>query len=324
MADPIWRDISFNVTSGNYFRISGGHDEDGNTGVFYQGRAVSPTGSGTATVYYNRICFPRMYCGHPTFFTIASTACCQQQTFTIQTSSNGTSWSTQTTKTFMPDWSYRTNTATNRNARINDHFNASICLFYSALGSSTSVALQVGCVDGTTDSDGSKTIAAAGGTVSYPLSTLGYDELRSAKMGNLVWATPVNCAPGALYYRNAFGGWDSLLIEGAFREYSDTAHHTRKVFENNSLSPYRGENDYINEVTRRWTVSTHGMTDDESALMWHLLESPDVWIHDFAQGSVLPVIIDDGSQEIKTYRNNGRQVSVYTLSMRLAQERIRR
>ena len=313
---PIWQDTSYNIPHGELFRLS----DSG--GVFYRGRAVTPTGTGNAAIYINRICAPRMVYGVPNFNSRTKADICLPRSFTLQRSANGGgSWTNVATVSFRPDWSYRTNAAAVRNIRINDHFHPKMCLFFSVL--EYSISTINGWYDiGNGHVNTSYSNMTGSKTASYPLTLVGDSRVKSAGIGSLTWATPRPCATHALYYRNAFGGWDPFLIEGNVVESLEPQRWTRKEDYNNAASFVRGEVDYVNECARRWTLNTGGLTDTESATMWHLIQSNDVWLHDFVKDTILPVILDDTSQAEKTYKNTGRRIVTYTINCHLALERI--
>ena len=128
----------------------------------------------------------------------------------------------------------------------------------------------------------------------------------------------------ALYYVNAFGGWDSFLIEG-LTDVSDAQGRMvhAKEYDNNDSSA-RGRAVTVNELTRQYTFRTGWMTDAESSRMHHLLNSPDVYVHDMMTGDIHPLILTGSETRYKTFRNNGRKLIEYTITAQLAQDRIRR
>lgn len=322
----IWKDTSCSIPHGQLFRISGGTDPDGNYGgVFYTGRAVSPTGSANATVFYNRLCAGRLHIRVPDFLTVNTVGLVWGMAFTVQRSSdNGGNWTNVVSTNFRPDWSYDNGfSGTLLNRPINKHFHPKQSFFYSCL-EGTEATVTAGYLKGATWTNTSYNPMTGSRTAVYPLSLVSATGILKVSFGTLLWDVPVPCAQGALYYVNAFGGWDTFAIEGNIRETDDTQRWTRRVDVNNSSLALRGEQNYVSEITRRWTLHTGGLTDDESSRMWHLLQSNNVWLHNFADDTVLPVILEDGSQDRKTYRNAGRQAVTYTITARLAQERIRR
>lgn len=303
-------------------RITGGIDENGNSGEFYRGRVTSPSGSGNVVVHYNRICRPRMQYGAPSFTTRTANSICQPQSFSVSRSTNnGSSWTSVVTTTFRPDWSYRTFNDSVKSVPITRAFHPRMCLLYTVVEGSAS------SINGWYNTGGSNVNTAISGmsgskTASYPLALISATGIKSVGLGTLTWDKPANCAPGAIYYRNPYGGWDAFCIEGSLVESNAPQRWTRKINWTNIDITNRGEQNYASEVVKRWTVHTGWLTDAESAKMWLLLTSNEAYIHDFAKDTILPVILEDGSQDEKTYKNMGRKMVSYTITLRLAQDRL--
>ena len=329
---PIWKD-RFLTSSKKYFRLSGGVDPATNTAdgvVFYSG--AFPTAGG-GDIHFNAICAPRLRYGFPAFKTKGFNAVCDPQAFTVENSTDGSSWSTiSSADGFGPDWSYDPDkTGNQRNDPVNGHFSYEMTVFWSQWGASpNSVTPRV--LRSIWANQTAISITGTGGTAAFPIPSYGsyYDTIKQFQftngLGTITWDTLNACAPAALYYRNAYGGWDTFLIEGAYKRSVAFTRHTRKVWAPNNTIPTtypRGEQNYVTERTPRWTWSTKGLTDAESArFVKHLLASPDAWLHDFAEGYVYPVIIETDATEVKTYKNNGRRISTYEVTCRLAEDRI--
>ena len=99
MAVPIWKDhyTSLGSVASQYFRIQVG----GTT--IYQGRAFRPTSSGNLNILINDIIadyISKKPGGAAMAFPVA---------FTVQKSSNGSTWTNVETLSFNDDWSYDTN-----------------------------------------------------------------------------------------------------------------------------------------------------------------------------------------------------------------------
>ena len=264
-----------------------------------------------------------MQYGPPSFTARQANSVCQPQSFTVQESSdNGSTWANIVTTNFRPDWSYKTFNNTVKSVPITRAFHPRMCVFYT-------------CVEGSDSSiSGSYQVAGGGGqvstisgmtgskTASYPIALINVQKIVKITLGSLTWDKPANCAPGALYYRNPYGGWDAFCIEGNLTETNVPGRWTRKINWLNTNIQNRGEQNYATELTKRWTLRTGLLTDSESAKMWLLLTSDEVYIHDFAKDTILPVILEDGSQDEKTYKNQGRKLVTYTITCRLAQDRL--
>lgn len=145
-----------------------------------------------------------------------------------------------------------------------------------------------------------------------------------------VYPTPVayvlvdTCARYALYYVNAYGGWDTLVMDGTDMERDElTRHEASRVYDNTDRQN-RGTVNYVNEVQKSWTLHTGYLTDEQSGRMHHLLNSVQVYLYDMEEDAFLPVVLTGTSTEYKTYRNQGRKLVSYEIQARLAQDRIRR
>ena len=132
------------------------------------------------------------------------------------------------------------------------------------------------------------------------------------------------CAKYALYYVNAYGGVDMLLIEGNHSERDDLTRYSRKVEYDNRKVSKRGKGDYAIEVTKTLTLHTSWLSDVEASRMHHLLNSPQVCLFDIEQQMMIPVILTNTTTEYKTYKGNGGQLVNYAIEVTFANERVRR
>lgn len=167
-------------------------------------------------------------------------------------------------------------------------------------------ASGVACVDGLSGAT-SVTISAntAGGS-----STMTYDVVKP-------------CARYALYYVNAFGGWDSLLTAGNDKRVDNYTRSTyKKVYSPSDLSD-RGTVNYRNDIERTISLVTDWMTDEESARMHHLFGSTNVLLHDLVDDIIQPVTITAKSWTEKTFRNNGAKLVNYQIDVTIAQDFVR-
>ena len=128
----------------------------------------------------------------------------------------------------------------------------------------------------------------------------------------------VVCGQYALYYVNAYGGWDTMAILGKVKREDGVTHHTTDQLYKNTKTSNRGRVNYVNELTTKFTFYTHYLTNEQSARMHHLLNSPTVYLHDVAKGHVWPIVLTSNSNERK---QNGLQQ--YAIEAELAQNRIR-
>lgn len=135
-----------------------------------------------------------------------------------------------------------------------------------------------------------------------------------------------HCGPGALIYRNRFGGWDSFLIEGNIIK---TDNYTKQNFH------YRGEYNYHYtfmdkmtdsvDINTTYEAHTSWLTDEQAErLVFHLLSSPIVYFQDFNEENqlynqdrtvmgMIPVRLTNSSAEYKKFRN-GKKLVNYTIT----------
>lgn len=149
-------------------------------------------------------------------------------------------------------------------------------------------------------------------------------KMSSGKELHQVYRVADTCSRYVLYYLNAYGGWDFLLMEGQPSLSAGLTRHTVKPWYNNSDPFARGELNFCNESSPEWTLRTGWLSDEQSGLMHHLLGSTDVYMTDLESGLTMPVTLTDTDVEYRTYRSNGCRLVNYEATARLAQDRQRR
>lgn len=123
------------------------------------------------------------------------------------------------------------------------------------------------------------------------------------------------CARYAVLYQNAYGGWDSFLIEGnVYKSGKYTQHNYAKAYDNTTLE--RESVNYANEITYSYNCTTGWLTDEQSErLAKHLLSSPNVYLQDIQEGTLIPVTMGTSSYKFKTYQNEGKKMVNYTFTL---------
>ena len=131
------------------------------------------------------------------------------------------------------------------------------------------------------------------------------------------------CAEYALYYLNAHGGYDHLLINGTSKR-SDNIKRTEitRVVDNTTLK--HGRSDVHTEITRTWRLNTGNLTDAQWAKTHHLLGSTHVFLHNLDSGEIVPVVIKANKADFNTYRNKGRRMSQLSIDVEEPTKRERR
>ena len=173
------------------------------------------------------------------------------------------------------------------------------------------------------DTDFTRDVMSAGkGTAVTKQSIWG--NIDQITINGTTWKMVYGCYKYALYYLNAYGGWDTLLIEGNTKVTDNLTRHTRDAEYDNTEIQNRGTRNYLNEISKTFTLHTSWLSDDEASRMHHLLNSPNVYLLDMETKEMMPVILTNTSTEYKTYKGNGGKLVNYTIEATLAQERIRR
>ena len=132
------------------------------------------------------------------------------------------------------------------------------------------------------------------------------------------------CARYALYYLNAYGGWDFLLMEFLPSQQDALTRHTIETEYDNRTPQNRGRWNYVNEVVKSYTLRTGWLTDEQAGRMHHLLNSTNVYLYDMVLGQMIPVTIPSNRTEYKTYRTNGARLVNYEVTVEEARNRDRR
>lgn len=131
------------------------------------------------------------------------------------------------------------------------------------------------------------------------------------------------CAQYALYYLNAVGGWDYLLLMGNVVRENDYERVSMRQHANN-LTYQHGEIVVSEKVNATWKLYTDNLNDAQWALMHHLTGSPQIYLHDLDGGAVIPVNITDTKQSYRTYKNQGKKMTFAEIHVKASQQRYRR
>lgn len=249
------------------------------------------------------------------------------------------------TVTFVNDWSYEDRTLDRSiplSAPVLPELDPLQDLIFSVLPGAGEVPVLLTFLYGTTqtiyiqtavtadfnndfnDDFAKSNIASRPGTVLLDLSR--FTGLASVSFGGLTMRVRAQNCPAEyiVAYVNAYGGWDTLLLDGTVTRRDDLTRHTALNDYDNADPTARGLRYYAIEVAPAWTLRTGLLTDEQSARMHHLLNSPCVYLYSADDGIWRPVILTDQVTEYKTRKGNGRAPVQYTFNAQLAQERFRR
>lgn len=338
MATPIWKDTRMLVGSGDYadyqIRLADGP-------VIFNGRAFPLPGEHYIYATINDICADYMAHTIPNFDG-ETTPIAYEQSFVVQHDGLADTY------TFRNDWSYEDDyhpDTMGLSFPIDGRVDRRQTLLYTEKGNSEmlDILVQYGGPrpDFNADFNADFLISAAESTEQYSAyDSTGYrvfpiiladqewaSEARRITIGTHTWYV-VDCAEYVLHYVNAYGGWDSLLVSGNGKA-TDTIKHyvTGMAGTTRTTDPddNRTRRNYVNDITRKFTLHTGILTEAQSRRMHHLLESPVVFLQDLSEGKrIRPVVITGNTCEFKTYRNNGNKLMEYTIEAELAETRMRR
>lgn len=138
----------------------------------------------------------------------------------------------------------------------------------------------------------------------------------------MVYEVKNTCCKYCLYYVNAFGGWDSFLINGNDKRTDEVTRYNYTRAVNNTTTNHSSVN-YFNTYKPTYRLYTHYLSDDEASRMFHLLESNTVYLHNLEENTVIPVTINTKNVEYKTFTNNGKQKFYYEIEV-VGDEKMRR
>lgn len=337
MAVPIWKDyfVNLGAVASQYFRLRVG----GNT--IYQGRAYRAASSGNLYVRINDICADYMS-QKPAPVPYSAQSLTFPVSFVVQKSSNGSSWTNVETVDFNDDWTYDPTFDPSVNGMsfpITGRIDLRMEIYQTRFASGSQNAVFTYDGGGTQTVSISTAVIGSNGAfwdsirhagagvlfVNVPsYDTYGGKTLKSFTLGGKTYIVTDKCPQYALWYKNPFGGYDFLLIEGNARKRRSVSRDTFTAnYDNTKVC--REEWDFQNENTETWTLHTGLLTDEESARMPYLLESPDIFFVDLASPSVyIPAIIVTDSYDIQTFKSNGRTMTDYAFDIRIAQKQYRR
>lgn len=314
---PIWKDKIVAIGGATMdFQIKTGGT------VIYSGRAYKRPGAVSTSVRVNDVCadflenvLPTLTDRHFTSFGLPS--------FVLEVYAAGT-WSTITTLQFYNDWSYDYGFTGNV---LSDPINGRVTKDMFILSSAKELSGNVNASYRTSGGTITSRTATVSPTPNHGTCCFNAGAVASTvriTINSKVYQVVDACSKYALYYVNAYGGWDQFLIEGNDMETDSLQRFIREQeYDNNSIVN-AGKVNYVSEVTKSWTLHSGLLSDTEASRMHHLLNSNLVYLCDIATKTFIPVIIKTDTCEYKTYKNQGRTMVDYSFNIELAQNRIRR
>lgn len=337
MVQPIWKNYFVNLGSDESYEYVISYKSGESLVDIYCGQAWKRPGSDSVSICINDICADWLVNTFPSLIDGFSRNDMPVE-FVVQTISIAGVYTERARVRFINDWSY--DAAHNADeqglaAPINGRIDRRQWLMWTGLdvsevqadvflsnGESFKVFIPVE-ISPDFNADFNEDFATAArsagsGTAIFSLSQWG--DVSKIVINGEQYEVAQGCPRYVLYYLNAYGGWDSLLIEGAASEEDSLTRHTMNrggVYE-------RQRSNYLNEIQKRITLNTSWMTDEQSLSMHHLLNSTDVYLHDLDKSIILPVILESTSTPYKTFKGEGGKLVNYSIQVTIAQDRRRR
>lgn len=128
------------------------------------------------------------------------------------------------------------------------------------------------------------------------------------------------CAKYAIYYLNPLGGWDQLLIEGKVVKTIKLENKSYKRNFDNNTNEFENKH-YLKNLTTSYKLTTGYLTDVQAKLMPNLIETTKAYLFELDTDNYIPVLINNNSVDIKTYRNQGRKLFTYTIEVQESQNK---
>ena len=341
MVHPIWKDYYVDFGEEDVVDYNIGYQPGDIYYDVYNGRAWKRPSDNTIRVKINDICHNFVRHTLPLLSQEEYSAMKLPVTFYIHKLVDG-NWEEVDRVEFVPDWSYDYKfdyaSRSGLSVPINGHIDNRQWLFWTNLNEEQVIAMVtlksgdsfqiVADLSGSADfgndfnNDFARSLRSTGlHTISINLS--GWD-IDKVVIKNDVYKTASGCPRYCLYYLNAYGGWDSFLIEGSAKESDSLTRQTLSRKVDNTNPSNREKVNYMTEIVKRYTLNTSWLSDDESRRMHNLLNSTDVYMHDLDNGQIVPVVLTNSTTEYKTFRNTGGKLVSYSIEVELANKRVRR
>lgn len=338
MANPIWKDYNVTLSSDpvTRYRIMTGAAQ------VFEGVAYRRPGESDNVIRINDICADYLTHAVPALSQAEFTALTFPLTFDVETwDPLLETWDLADSVEFLNDWSYDYLYDVDADGMafpVNALLDPSMWITFTAYNVNDITAVLT-FQDGTTmtvtiplaispdfnssfNDDFAISVGSAGsGTAVFNLGA--WSGVASVEINGVTYTVESDCTHRfALYYLNAFGGWDFLLIRGASVEADDVDRKTFRRNYDNADIRNRGTDNYVNIIGKRYTLHTGWLNDDQSSRMHHLLNSPDVYLYDIGLGQMVPVVVKNSVTDYK--RTPVVKAIDYAIEVEVAQERMRR
>lgn len=336
MIQPIWKNYFVSLGNVDSAEYVVGYVADGYLHPFYSGNAFKRPDSESLEICINDICADWLRNTLPSLSEGFSRNDMPVE-FVVQTISESGQYVERGRVRFINDWSYDAGhdaLSEGLSAPVNGHVDARQWIMWTGVDVEE-VEAEVTFADGETmkvfvpvkttadfsqdfSQDFAKSLGTAGGGTAVFLPK--WEGAVKVSVNGLEYTIVNTCSRYALYYMNAFGGWDGLLIEGASSEHDAI---TRHMMDKSGIYD-RQKSNYLNEIQKRVTLHTSWLSDAESLKMHHLLNSTDVYLHDMEKNVIIPVVLESGETPYKTYKGQGGKLVNYTIDVTVAKTMMRR
>lgn len=327
MDNPIWKpyqiSIGLEASQSVLFRVCLGRDPGGQ--VLFTGRAYAKTpDAGEVKVVLNDIFanyvsmpFPQIVAGVHQFSKGGTSG------FFVEAKENGQNWSAVGSVFFSADWSYDDAKAwvdgkpltavASRQVSANQYLFITVveCFGVKIYGTRKDGSTYVvSSTLFTTESTGTAAFRlsdfASEGDVLQVYCVVDTGEVAT----DLVFEVG-GCYRYTLHWVNERGGWMQTPL---------AAVRWGRDIERTLLDGEASVEVIRNGITKRATLCSPLMSDEESAAFADVVSSTNVVLYDSAKETWIPVVVTDTTMEIQQYKTNGAKMSKYTLAVQVAEK----
>lgn len=327
MDNPIWKSyqisIGLEASQSVLFRVRLGPGPGGQ--VLFTGRAYAKTpDAGEVKVVLNDIFanyvsmpFPQIVAGVHQFSEGGTRG------FFVEAKENGQNWSTVESVFFSADWSYDDAKAWVEEKPLTSvagkQVSASQYLFITVV-ECFGVKIHGTRKDGSTYVVSSTIFTTEStGTAAFRLSDFAsegdvlqvYCVVDIGEVATDLVFEVGGCYRYTLHWVNERGGWMQIPLAAVKWGYD---------IERTMLDGEASVEVIRNGITKRATICSPLMSDEESAAFADVVSSTNVVLYDSERDTWIPVVVTDTTMEIQRYKTNGAKMSKYTLAVQVAEK----
>lgn len=327
MDNPIWKpyeiSIGLEASQSVLFRVCLGRNPGGQ--ILFTGRAYAKTpDAGEVKVVLNDIFanyvsmpFPQIVAGMHQFSKGGTTG------FFVEAKENGQNWSAVESIFFSADWSYDDAKAWVEEKPLTSvagrQVSASQYLFITVV-ECFGVKIHGTRKDGSTYVVSSTIFTTEStGTAAFRLSDFAsegdvlqvYCVVDTGEVATDLVFEVGGCYRYTLHWVNERGGWMQTPL---------AAVKWGRDIERTLLDGEASVEVIRNGITKRATICSPLMSDEESAAFADVVSSTNVVLYDSDKEIWIPVVVTDTTMEIQQYRTNGAKMSKYTLAVQVAEK----